>query len=59
MQLVASRLKLYGLTITEPHMHFLKKYWLDFMQSHPLCRMCFGQYQASSAALGGLGDGNC
>ena len=25
---------------------------LDVMQSHPLCRTCFSQYQASSAALG-------
>ena len=29
---------------------------LDVMQSHPLCRMQFSQYQASSAALGWLGD---
>ena len=37
----------------------LKKAGLDVMQSHPLCRTCFGQYQASSAALGWPGDGDC
>ena len=30
-----------------------------YMQSHPLCRTCFSQYQASSAVLGWLGDGDC
>ena len=29
------------------------------MQSHPLRRTRFGQYQASSAALGWPGDGDC
>ena len=29
------------------------------LQSHPLRRMHVGQYQASSAMLGSLGDGNC
>ena len=32
---------------------------LDVMQSHPLCRTRFGQYQASSAVLGWPGDGDC
>ena len=30
----------------------LKKIGLDFVQRHPLHRMRFNQYQASSAALG-------
>ena len=29
------------------------------MQSHPLCTTHLGQYQASSAVLGWLGDGDC
>ena len=37
----------------------LKKLALDHIQSHPLHRTHFGQYQASSAALEWLGDGNC
>ena len=32
---------------------------LSVIQSHPMCRICFGQYQATSAALGWLGDGDC
>ena len=28
-------------------------------QSYPMDRMCFGQYQVSSAVLGWLGDGDC
>ena len=32
---------------------------LDVMQSHLLWRMCFGHYQATSAALGWLGDRRC
>ena len=31
----------------------------DVMQSNPLCRMHFRQYQASSVVLGWLGDGDC
>ena len=37
-------------TINEPHLPY--KTGLDVMQSHPLHRTLFGQYQASSAALG-------
>ena len=44
-------------TIKEPHLPF--KTGLDVTQSHPLCRMRFGQYQASSAVLRWLGDGDC
>ena len=44
-------------TINEPHLPY--KTGLDVMQSHPLRRMRFGQYQASSAALGWPGDGDC
>ena len=44
-------------TINEPHLPY--KTGLDVMQSHPLCRTHFGQYQASSAALGWPGDGDC
>ena len=29
------------------------------LPSHPLCRKCFGQYQASSAVLEWAGDGDC
>ena len=36
--------------------HIALKNSRDVMQSHPLCRMHFSQYQASSAALGWLGD---
>jgi len=32
------------------------KIGLDVMQSHLMCRTCYDQYQASSAALG---DGDC
>ena len=32
---------------------------LSVIQSHPLCRICFGRYQASSAVLGRQGGGNC
>ena len=32
---------------------------LDVMQGPPLRRTCLGQYQASSAALGWSGDGDC
>ena len=44
-------------TIIESHLPY--KTGLDVTQSHPLRRMRFGQYQASSAALGWLGDGDC
>ena len=44
-------------TINEPHLPY--KTGLDVMQSHPLRRTRFGQYQASSAALGWPGDGDC
>ena len=44
-------------TINKPHLPY--KTGLDVMQSHPLCRTCFDQYQASSAAPGWLGDGDC
>ena len=44
-------------TINEPHLPY--KTGLDVMQSYPLCRTRFGQYQASSAALGWPGDGDC
>ena len=37
-------------TINESHLPY--KTGLDVMQSHSLCRTRFGQYQASSAALG-------
>ena len=37
----------------------LIKTGLDVTQSHPLRRTRFGQYQASSAALGWPGDGDC
>ena len=32
---------------------------LGDMQSHPLCRMCFSQYQPLSTVLWWLGDGSC
>ena len=44
----------YTWTINEPHLPY--KTGLDVMQSHPLRRTCFSQYQASSAALGWPGD---
>ena len=44
-------------TMNEPHLPY--KTGLDVMQSHPLHRTCFGQYQASSAVLEWLGDGDC
>ena len=43
-------------TIKEPHLPY--KTGLDVTQSHPLRRTRFGQYQASSAALGWPGDGD-
>ena len=46
----------YTWTINEPHLPY--KTGLDVMQSHPLRRTHFGQYQASSAALGWPGDGH-
>ena len=39
--------------------HTWKQAGLDVIQSHPLCRTCFSQYQDSSTALGWLGDGDC
>ena len=47
----------YTLTINGPHLPY--KIGLDVMQSHPLHRTCFCQYQASSAALGWQGAGDC
>ena len=44
-------------TIKEPHLSY--KTGLDVTQSHPLHRTRFSQYQASSAALGWPGDGDC
>ena len=44
-------------TINEPHLPY--RTGLDVMQSYPLCRTHFGQYQASSAMLGWPGDGDC
>ena len=41
------------------HEQSLKKASLDVVQSHPLHRMHFVQYQASSAALGLLQNGSC
>ena len=32
--------------------HISLRKGLDVMQSHPLCKTCFSQYQTSSAALG-------
>ena len=48
---------MYTWTINEPHLPY--KTGLDVMQSHPLCRTRFSQYQASSAVLGWPGDGDC
>ena len=42
-------------TSNKPHLFLIK----DVMQSHPLCRMHFGQYKASLPALGWLEDGDC
>jgi len=39
--------------------HLPKRKGLDVMQSHPLRRTRFGQYQASSAVLGWPGDEDC
>ena len=47
----------YVWTINEPHLPY--KTGLDVIQSHPLRRTRFGQYQATSAALGWPGDGDC
>ena len=44
-------------TINKPHLPY--KAGLDVMRSHPLPRMHFGQYQATSAVLGWPGDGDC
>ena len=45
----------YAWTIKKPYLP--KNRPIDVMQSHPLHRTCFGQYQASSAVLRWLGDG--
>ena len=47
------------MSINKPHVHFPEKAGLDVMQSNPLCRMHFRQYQSSSVVLGWLGDGDC
>ena len=47
----------YVWTIKEPHLPY--KTGLDVTQSHPLHKTRFGQYQASSAALGWPGNGDC
>ena len=47
----------YVWTINKLHLPY--KTGLDVMQSHPLHRMCFSQYQASSAALGWQGGEDC
>ena len=36
-----------------------QKAGLDVVQCHPLYRTCFNQYQASSAVLAWVGDGDC
>ena len=44
---------------TSPWKKKKKKKALDAMQSYPLYRTCFGQYQVSSTVLGWPGDGDC
>ena len=41
------------------HISLKRQSGLDVVQSHPLCKFYFGQYQVSSVMLGWLGEGNC
>ena len=41
------------------HISLKRQSGLDVVQSHPLCKFYFGQYQVSSVMLGWPGEGDC